>query len=107
VGTPTLNNNIFPTVAGFLAYIKGLRPRNRVAAAYGSCGWAGGAVKQVDAELRGLGLDVVDPIEVKYMPSDDELAACVELGRSVARRVKGEAGFAAGSGSGPNAVGDG
>ena len=90
MGTPTLNNNIFPTVAGFLAYIKGLRPKNRVAAAYGSCGWAGGAVKQVDAELKGLGLEVLDPIEVKYKPSDEELAACVELGRRVALRVKGE-----------------
>ena len=90
VGTPTLNNNIFPTVAGFLAYIKGLRPKNRLAAAYGSCGWAGGAVKQVDAELRGLGLEVLDPIEVKYKPTDEELAACVELGRRVALRVKGE-----------------
>ncbi len=88
VGTPTLNNNIFPTVAGFLAYIKGLRPKERVAAAYGSCGWAGGAVKQVDAELRALGLDVLDPIEVKYKPTDEQLEACVELGRSVARRVK-------------------
>lgn len=88
VGTPTLNNNIFPTVAGFLAYIKGLRPKDRVAAAYGSCGWAGGAVKQVDAELRALGLDVLNSIEVKYKPTDEQLEACVELGRSVARRVR-------------------
>ncbi len=73
-----------------MTYIKGLRPKNRLAAAYGSCGWAGGAVKQVDAELRGLGLEVLDPIEVKYKPTDEELAACVELGRRVALRVKGE-----------------
>ena len=88
VGTPTLNNNIFPTVGGFLTYIKGLRPKSRISGAYGSCGWAGGAVKQVDAELRELGLDMMDPIEVKYMPSDTELDACVELGREVARKVK-------------------
>ena len=51
VGSPTLNNGLFPTVGGFLTYIKGLRPKNRIAGAYGSCGWAGGAVKQIDAEL--------------------------------------------------------
>jgi anaerobic nitric oxide reductase flavorubredoxin len=88
VGSPTLNNNMFPTVGGFLTYIKGLRPKNRIAGAYGSCGWAGGAVKQIDAELRGLGLEVVDPMEVKYKPNDAELEACAELGRQVARRVK-------------------
>ena len=96
VGTPTLNNNIFPTVAGFLAYIKGLRPKNRVAVAYGSCGWAGGAVKQVDQELRDLGLEVLDPIEVKYKPSADELDECVELGRKVARKVRDGAADAGG-----------
>lgn len=89
VGSPTLNNNMFPTVGGFLTYIKGLRPKQRIAGAYGSCGWAGGAVKQIDAELRGMGLDVVDPIEVKYRPSAEELETCTELGRMVARRVKG------------------
>ncbi len=88
VGTPTLNNTMFPTVGEFLTYIKGLRPRKRISGAYGSCGWAGGAVKQVDAELRAMGLDVAEPIEVKYRPSEAELDACVALGRQVARQVK-------------------
>jgi flavorubredoxin len=88
VGTPTLNNQMFPTVGEFLTYIKGLRPKERIAGAYGSCGWSGGGVKQVDADLRALGLDVLDPIEVRYMPSAEELEACAELGRDVARRVK-------------------
>jgi anaerobic nitric oxide reductase flavorubredoxin len=88
VGTPTLNNGMFPTVGAFLTYIKGLRPKNRICGVYGSCGWAGGGVKQLDAELREMGLDMLDPIEVKYMPSEAELEACVELGRDVARRVK-------------------
>lgn len=30
----------------------------------------------------------VEPLEVKYRPTDAELEACVELGRQVARRVK-------------------
>ena len=88
VGSPTLNNTIFPSVGGFLSYIRGLRPKRRLAGAYGSYGWAGGAVKQIDAELRGLGLDMMDPMEVRYRPSTEDLDACVELGRSVARRVK-------------------
>lgn len=92
VGTPTLNNQMYPTVGAFLTYIKGLRPKDRLAVAYGSCGWAGGGVKQVDAELRSLGLEVLDPVEVKYMPGVDELASCVELGRQVARKIKSKEG---------------
>ena len=90
VGSPTLNNAMFPTVGAFLTYIKGLRPKNRIAGAYGSFGWGGGAVKEVDTELRALGLDVLDPLEVRYMPGPDDLEACHELGRHIARRVKGE-----------------
>jgi anaerobic nitric oxide reductase flavorubredoxin len=91
VGSPTLNNTMFPTVGEFLTYVKGLRPKNRIAGAYGSFGWGGGATKQVDAELRALGLDMVDPLDVRYMPGANELEACHELGRTVARRVKGAA----------------
>jgi flavorubredoxin len=90
VGSPTLNNSMFPTVGGFLTYLRGLRPKNRFAGAYGSYGWGGGGVKPVDADLRALGLDVVDPLEVRYMPSVDDLEACQDLGRRVARLVKGE-----------------
>ena len=89
VGSPTLNSGVFPAVGGFLTHVKGLRPKNRIAGAYGSHGWGGGAVKQIDAELRALGLDVVDPLELRYVPTACDLDACIELGREVARRVKG------------------
>ena len=52
VGSPTLNSGVFPAVGGFLTHMKGLRPKNRIAGAYGSHGWGGGAVKQIDTELR-------------------------------------------------------
>ena len=41
VGSPTLNNGVFPTVADVLTYIKGLKPRNLFGAAFGSYGWSG------------------------------------------------------------------
>ena len=88
VGTPTLNNGVFPAVGGFMTNLKGLRPKERLAAAYGSYGWGGGGVKQVDAELRAMGLEVLDPIEFKFVPTEDDLFACEEYGRDVARRVK-------------------
>ena len=88
IGSPTLNNGLFPSVGGFLTYIKGLRPKSRIAGAYGSYGWGGGAVKEIDAELRALGLDVLEPVEVKYRPTGADLEACAQLGRLVAQRVR-------------------
>ena len=40
VGSPTLNNGVFPTVAGFMSYLKGLKPQVRKGATFGSYGWA-------------------------------------------------------------------
>ena len=44
VGTPTLNSNMLPTVSGFLTYLKGLSPKNRIGLAFGSYGWGGQGV---------------------------------------------------------------
>ncbi len=88
VGSPTLNNGMFPTVGEFLTYIKGLRPKSRLTGAFGSFGWGGGAVKEIDATLRSMSLEVLEPMEFRYVPSDEQLLACEEYGRQVAKRVK-------------------
>jgi len=79
VGSPTLNNGMFPSVGGFLTYLRGLRPKGKVGSAFGSYGWAGGAVKAITGELEKTGVTVVDPISVKFVPGADDLAACAEL----------------------------
>jgi len=85
VGSPTLNNGLFPTVSDFLTYLKGLKPQNKVAAAFGSYGWSGEAVKLVQAELEAMKLNVLDPgVKSHYVPGEDDLAACRDLARKVA-----------------------
>jgi len=89
VGTPTLNNNLFPTVADALTYIKGLKPKNLVAAAFGSYGWSGEGVGQVLDQLKAMKLDVLDEgVKHLYVPDDDALARCRRLGSDTARRMK-------------------
>lgn len=88
VGTPTLNNIMFPTVAEFLTYLRGLRPKNRLAGAFGSFGWGGGAVKEVYEEFKKMGLDVVGPgVESLYRPGPEEERKCFDFGRSFAEKV--------------------
>lgn len=75
VGSSTLNNNMLPTVAAFTTYMKGLAPKNRVALAFGSYGWGGQSVSQLDEILKGCGFDVIDPVKIKFVPKDEELRA--------------------------------
>lgn len=89
IGSPTINNNIFPTVADIIFYIKGLRPKNKIGAVFGSFGWSGEAGKQIDAFLKEMKIETVSvPLSVKYVPTEQELNSCFELGKKVSQKLK-------------------
>ncbi len=89
VGSPTLNNGLFPTVGDFLVYLKGLRPQKKKALAFGSYGWGGGAVRIVEQELKNAGIEVLEPgLQVKYRPYEKELESCRKLGEQLAAAAK-------------------
>ncbi|MBS0014721.1 MAG: flavodoxin domain-containing protein [Desulfobacterales bacterium] len=87
-GSPTLNNNIFPTVADVLTYVKGLKPKNRLGAAFGSYGWSGESVKIIQAELEAMGAQIIDKgLRIQYVPDADAVAQCVDFGRRIGQAV--------------------
>jgi len=89
LGCPTLNNGLLPRMAGFLMYMRGLRPLGKVGAAFGSFGWSGEAVKLLNTAMTDMKFDVVDDgLKVKYVPEDADYVQCVELGRKVGKAIK-------------------
>jgi flavorubredoxin len=89
VGSPTLNNGIFPTVGDFLVYLKGLRPQKKKAVAFGSYGWGGGGVKAIEQGLKDAGIGVLGPgLQVRYRPYGRELERCRKLGEQLAAVAK-------------------
>ena len=89
VGSPTLNNQMFPTVADVLVYMKGLKPVNKIGGAFGSYGWSGESVKQVAAELAAMKFTMIDPgPRLQYVPDGDGLTSCIEYGKKIGEAVK-------------------
>ena len=85
IGSPTLNNGLFPTVSDFLTYMKGLKPKDKIGAAFGSYGWSGESVKVITRELEEMKFKMVHPgVKTQYVPDDKDLEACYELGRKIA-----------------------
>ncbi|OHD65344.1 MAG: MBL fold metallo-hydrolase [Spirochaetes bacterium RBG_13_51_14] len=78
VGSPTLNNNMLPTVSAFLTYLKGLAPKNRIALSFGSFGWGGQSVGQVEEVLKSCGYAMLESIKIKYIPDADTLNRITE-----------------------------
>lgn len=88
VGTPTINNNMYPTVADCLTYLRGLNRPNLIGGVFGSYGWSGEATRQVAQILEDMHVEaVVEPIKVQYVPNQDELQQCHEAGRTVAEAL--------------------
>ncbi len=89
VGSPTHNNGILPPVAGFLTYMKGLRPQNRLGGAFGSFGWSGESVKLLSDWLREAHFELpVEPVKGKYIPGHDVLGQCADMGRALGAALK-------------------
>ncbi len=89
VGSSTINGGILPTLAPFLDEMRGLRPRKKVAAAFGSYGWGGGATKTIEETLKNAGMELAAPaITFKWVPTKDELKKCYEYGKEFAKRMK-------------------
>lgn len=74
VGSPTLNNQLFPRVAGFLTYLKGLKPVGKKGLAFGSYGWKAGVAKEIKQVMDDLGWQTAEVFEEKYTPKSGVLA---------------------------------
>ena len=89
IGSSTHDNDMLPNIAGFLELLKGLKPKGRCAAAFGSYGWAGGAAASIEKALQEAGAQVTMPsISCKYAPDVSEEAKCYEFGKDFAKTLR-------------------
>jgi flavorubredoxin len=88
LGCATLNNGMLPRMAGFLMYMRGLKPTNKIGAAFGSYGWSGEAVKLMNQAMEEMKFDIIEEgLRFKYVPSHSDLKECIEMGERIGRAV--------------------
>ena len=86
VGSSKLNNGMLPTVSAFLTYMKGLAPKNRIGIAFGSYGWGGQSVSDIENILEAGKFEVqIKGVRIQWVPDDKEI---VELKDKVKEVVK-------------------
>jgi anaerobic nitric oxide reductase flavorubredoxin len=87
VGSPTINRTILTSIAGLLEEMKGLKFKNKKAAAFGCYGWSGESVKLIRGQLEAAGFQVVDDgLRCLWNPDREDVAACIEYGKTAAGR---------------------
>ncbi len=89
VGSPTINYGISFAIAGLLEMVHGLKFKKKKAAAFGSYGWSGEAVKQISEKLQGCGFEIVnDGLKTLWVPDCDALNECREYGKNFVNAIK-------------------
>jgi len=89
LGSPTLNNGLLPTMGGFLSYMKGLRPKNKIGFVFGSYGWGGQAVGDIEKIIRDLSWDIpFQSININYIPTKDDLKNIKNIGNKLGNYMK-------------------
>lgn len=88
MGSSTVNNGYLYSIAGILEEIKGMKFKNKKAAAFGSYGWSGEAVKLLGEELHKSGFEIIDDgLKLLWVPDEEGLAQCVEMGRRIGENL--------------------
>ncbi|MDG6243018.1 MAG: FprA family A-type flavoprotein [Methanolobus sp.] len=89
IGSPTMNNGMFFTIAGFLNYMKGLRPKDKKYFLFGSYGWGGGAIKAMEKEMEDARFELVmESMQVKFRPYEEDKEACRNIGYKLGEIAK-------------------
>ena len=88
LGSPTINNGYGYGVAGLLEMIRGLKFKKKHAAAFGSYGWSGEAVKQLSERLEQAGFAMLNEgLRMAWVPDDASLQQCRGYGRNIAQAL--------------------
>ena len=89
LGAPVLNNLPFPEMIKLFAFLKGLKPKNKVWALFGSYGWNKSILPQFGEEIKTAGFQMPLPVfETRFRPGPEEEKAAQEFGRELARLIK-------------------
>ena len=87
LGSPTLNNGMFPTMGDFLTYMKGLKPKGKIFGLFGSHGWGGGAIKEMRRALEQEKFEIWEKeLPVQFVPDPEELKNAIQFGKEFAKK---------------------
>ena len=91
VGSPTLNNDMYPTIAELLCYMRGLKFQNKIGGAFGSHGWSGEGAKLVQAALSDMGYNMLLPeVRHQWVPVESDLGPIRDMAKAVADALPAE-----------------
>jgi len=82
IGSSTVNNGMLRDVAAVLEEMRGMKFKNKKAAAFGCYGWSGEAVRLISSRLNEAGFTVVNEgLREKWAPDGETAELCFDFGK--------------------------
>ena len=87
-GSSTVNNRYLSSMGGLIEMVKGMKFKKKKAAAFGSYGWSGEAVKLLTEDLVAAGFEIVsEGRRTLWVPDSSEMESCQQFGREFVRSL--------------------
>lgn len=89
-GSSTINRGILSGMAAILEVMKGMKFKNKKAAAFGAYGWSGESPAIVEEELKKCGYEIIgEKVKALWNPDEEAIKVCFELGEKIGELCKG------------------
>ncbi len=87
-GSPTINGDALKPIMDILISLNPIVHGNKTAAAFGSYGWSGEAVGNIENRMKELRMDILSPgLRINFKPSEGELTSAYNFGQSFAEKI--------------------
>jgi flavorubredoxin len=84
LGSPTINNSILHSIAGFIHLMKELKFKNKKAAVFGCYGWSGESTKILNQLLGEAGLAIIDEgFRNQWNPDEEQQSQAIAYGKKI------------------------
>lgn len=88
LGSPTINKNAVPPIWQLLSHVDAINCRNKPVATFGSYGWSGEAIPQINSYLENLKYKVFESgLKAVFVPSEQEIKNAFEFGYNFAKTI--------------------
>src|SRR6056297_3798615 len=89
LGSCAYNAGMLPTMEDFTRTLEHMKVKNHILGLFGSYSWNGGGVKTLKKFAENIEWEMAaDPLEIKGIPTEEELSEGDELAKQMAARVK-------------------
>jgi flavorubredoxin len=89
IGSPTVNNSVLHSSAGFIHLLKEMKFKNKKAASFGCYGWSGESTKVLNEMLEKAGFQLINEgFRNQWNPDGAQLESALEFGKKIAEACK-------------------